>query len=567
MFDHLFENRNTTVTNLLKLGDCLGRSLRENLELFSIDSEDLKVAFLTDSGKVITGDYTLKESVALHNIKIEDVDIFTDNQTFDTFVNEQVTSFVGNLNSEDFGEANNSFSNILSLWENRIKFEKVKKSLDEKTALFNPSQVVLECEEFQRFLEVMPQFLSFLEENREKISKVKEINNAIKLSNSVSQAFNFPRITHEDLQETGTYSINSGVNKSIYEMICKRELVGKELVESKTNFEHVWATNSKIRNLAGLVFETSDDVVLESLVDAILDVPYLALATKKQIFDSVDNALGLTENSSLSIKEIKSFSSRIFEMKKPLKKILINILNEKYGITISNLKNTPTFGNLAETQVVIFEALSRLAPKGSLLKSTLGEVAHALKEKNGVEVIDVNNIIQEAFEVCNYDNFSNEYTLIENFDFETIFEEELTPAEVLEVLKEKKELLFDRDEEAAKINKEMEDHEARPESETDDEDDSVASAEKKAKKTTKKKTSKKDTLQKEEVVDEAEAEKEEDPPGEDSGSEEKPPKDEDSISDDSFMKALRDMDELMNDLDAEEEETQVKKAKEDEIEA
>ena len=45
MLNHLFENRNTTVTNLLKLGDCLGRSLRENIELFSIDSEEKKVAY------------------------------------------------------------------------------------------------------------------------------------------------------------------------------------------------------------------------------------------------------------------------------------------------------------------------------------------------------------------------------------------------------------------------------------------------------------------------------------------------------------------------------------------
>ena len=43
MFDHLFENRNSTVTNLLKLADCLGRSLRENIELFSIDSEAKKL--------------------------------------------------------------------------------------------------------------------------------------------------------------------------------------------------------------------------------------------------------------------------------------------------------------------------------------------------------------------------------------------------------------------------------------------------------------------------------------------------------------------------------------------
>jgi len=49
MFNYLFENRNSTVTHLLKLGDCLGRSLRENVELFSIDGEKKEVAFLTEA--------------------------------------------------------------------------------------------------------------------------------------------------------------------------------------------------------------------------------------------------------------------------------------------------------------------------------------------------------------------------------------------------------------------------------------------------------------------------------------------------------------------------------------
>ena len=68
MFDHLFENRNTTVTNLLKLGDCLGRSLRENLEIFSIDNEKRYIAYLTESGKVLSGEYVFGPDIHLKNI-------------------------------------------------------------------------------------------------------------------------------------------------------------------------------------------------------------------------------------------------------------------------------------------------------------------------------------------------------------------------------------------------------------------------------------------------------------------------------------------------------------------
>ena len=40
MFSNLFEERDKTITHLVKLGDCIGRSLRENVSLFSIDSEN-----------------------------------------------------------------------------------------------------------------------------------------------------------------------------------------------------------------------------------------------------------------------------------------------------------------------------------------------------------------------------------------------------------------------------------------------------------------------------------------------------------------------------------------------
>ena len=53
MFDHIFENRDKKVTNIIKLSDYLGRSLRENVEVFSIDDTERKVTFITESGNII----------------------------------------------------------------------------------------------------------------------------------------------------------------------------------------------------------------------------------------------------------------------------------------------------------------------------------------------------------------------------------------------------------------------------------------------------------------------------------------------------------------------------------
>ena len=228
MFDHLFENRNTTVTNLLKLGDCLGRSLRENVELFSIDSEDRKVAYLTENGKVISGNYDCQEDLAFSNITIQDSEIFSDNEVFDSFVDRKVSYFVGDLNEDRYNDADGSFNELLSLWENRLKFQNVKKRLDEKSAVFGDSQDIVNTEQFQRFLEIMPQIVEFLEENRETVQKVQEVENSIKLSDSVSRAFNFPRLSFEALQESGSYRVAKGINKSVYDLVCKQELVKKE---------------------------------------------------------------------------------------------------------------------------------------------------------------------------------------------------------------------------------------------------------------------------------------------------------------------------------------------------
>ena len=50
---------------------------------------------------------------------------------------------------------------------------------------------------------------------------------------------------------------------------------------------------------------------------------------------------------------LTSFASIIFEMKKPVKNLLIKTINEKYGINVQNLKEVASFRGLVETQIVI----------------------------------------------------------------------------------------------------------------------------------------------------------------------------------------------------------------------
>jgi len=552
MFDHLFENRNTTVTNLLKLGDCLGRSLRENIEIFSIDSEKKSVAYLTESGKVLSGKYNLGSDILLEDIQIQDSELFTDNETFNTYVNENVSHFVGELNSNQYADAQDSFSNILSLWENRLKFESVKKKLTEKSLVFSENQTILATEEFQRLLEITPQFVDFLQENKEEITQVQEIENAIKLSNSVSKAFNFPRLSYSTLEEQKTYKISKGLNKSVYELICNQELVKKELLESKKSFEDVWATSSKIRTLASLIYSDSEDTILEALVDAVVDIPYLALTTKKQLLESLGNAFSIGDTAAISTKDLKTFVSQIFEMKKPLKDMVITLLNEKYGINVQNLKETATFEGLANTQVVIFESLTRLAPKGSLIRNTLSDFGKLLRGKNGVEVIDVNELLQECFDACDYDEFCTDFSLIEEFSFESLLDETVNITELLEATKER--LLLDKKKKKKKgpldpediipdnddnlspkdkeHKKEAEKHEKFPAAHGEEEDDSIIAAEKKSKvKSTQEETEEKEPL----------------PPSEE-------PSEDGPLSKEEFLDTLKDMKELLQGMDGDDDE-------------
>ena len=402
MFSNLFEERDKTITHLVKLGDCIGRSLRENVSLFSIDSSNSQVSYITNSGKVISGKYTIGEDISIDRIKVQDTSVFQDGEEFDNFVNSKIHSFVESVHYGEYASADSSFEDILSLWENRLKLSSIQNRLMEQSNKLANIERIIESSEFQKLLEVTPQLEQFLKENLEKIISVPEIRNGVNLSNAVSNAFNFPHLTLEELEEKRSYTLKNGINESIYEMICRQELVKRELLESKKSFDTVWADNASIRKLASMIFE-SDEAVVGALSEALKEVPYLSLASKRSLFNTFTNCLANADGIGVSEKDIQNYASKIFEFKKEVKEVFIETINEKYGVNIQNLQDPASFKSLANTQVVIFEALSRLAPKGSVLKEVLSEMAYCLKSKSGVECIDVNDFLMEMFMSVGYD--------------------------------------------------------------------------------------------------------------------------------------------------------------------
>jgi hypothetical protein len=92
---------------------------------------------------------------------------------------------------------------------------------------------------------------------------------------------------------------------------------------------------------------------------------------------------------------------------------------------------------LLNTQVLIFEALAKLSPKGSVQKDVLVETASMLKNKNGVESIDVNHFIELLFEKAGYQSQDLDEPLIENISIKETFSEMDSIEELVDVILEK----------------------------------------------------------------------------------------------------------------------------------
>ena len=82
MFTNLIENRGKEFSNLIKIGDFLARTLRENVELFNV--EEGIVTYLTESGSVVSGKYSFKPTLKLSKIIVEESSVLEDKKAFES---------------------------------------------------------------------------------------------------------------------------------------------------------------------------------------------------------------------------------------------------------------------------------------------------------------------------------------------------------------------------------------------------------------------------------------------------------------------------------------------------
>lgn len=433
MLTNLIENRGKEFSNLIKIGDYLARTLRENVEMFGV--ENGVVTYLTESGNVISGEYSFKPVLKLSKIQVEDASVLEDKKIYEESIDKRVTNMLSNLLESDYTEAEGSFDDILSLFEAKMSYDRIKNRLQEKVDRFGEQTSIIATKEFGRLYEMKDKLTEFLKENRESVDSP-GIQNGMKLAALVSTSFDLPRMDVNGLKEAKVFEVSTRGKVDLYEYLCRKELVQKEMLEAKSLFDKLWIDNQQIHELAAMIFESDEETVRHQVAQTITEIPYFALATKKQISEIIQNALTLNETH-VKNKDLNSFASDVYRMKKPVKSFVIGTLNEKYGIDIKKLTDVPTFRSLALTEAEILKALASKTPEGSVLEKTLLDLAQILPAKDGAETIDLADFLIEMFAQAEYTESLNEASLMDYMDFSRVAEDLGKIGEVLKMLSPK----------------------------------------------------------------------------------------------------------------------------------
>ena len=388
-------DRNKSLTNLHKAADYLSRTLRENLKMFTVDATSNEVVFISEKQNVISCSYTQDSGkLVLSEMKVESVEDYTSGAKVDEKVTQGISEFVKTLREDAYDQSDISFTDVLGLFEQRSKTESLRYKVGKHLESFGSKTTVLETTQFTKLKEVKPLLIQFIKENKETLLKNEDIYSSLRIGSALAKAFALPKKSYEDLQEGSFFAIDLN-EKSLYEMVCQQELVRQELLSAKEDFSNIWVSNQKIQELASCIY-AKDDVVRERLAEVIEDVPYFAFSTKSSILETLTSVYEVNATDVISKKDIKEFSKKLYDWKKPVKADLVKVLSESYGINVNTLKFVPSFSNLAKAQSVMLEVLNLECEEG-ILSDVLSEFKKFLSRKGGVEILDVNDFILECF--------------------------------------------------------------------------------------------------------------------------------------------------------------------------
>ena len=397
---NLFNNRNKNFARLNEAGDYLGRRLRENLVIYDIDDSNNRVTYVTESSNLISCHYKETNSkLTLENFNIAGLDEIMSDEAVDTQVPGNIHEFVTSLVDDRYDKAESSFDAIVESFTMRAKIEESRKKLNKKIARFGEAYNITETKSFSKFEEISPMLEKFLKENMEDLRDNSKLIEGLRLSKVVGDTYDLPKLTLEGLSKEFIV-VPSNTQKTLYEMVCEKELVRKELMESKESFSRMWARNGHISNLASNIYST-DSVIKSALQEAVLDIPYVALSNKVDLSTVMESVFHITNPGTISQKDIREFVGKIYEFKKPLKAEVIAALNEKYGVNVQSLRFVPSFKGLAEVQSEIFSMLGEAAGDG-VLADVLKEFSVCMSRKGGVQVLDISNMLSNIMKEANF---------------------------------------------------------------------------------------------------------------------------------------------------------------------
>lgn len=393
---NLFVSRDKNFARITEAGDYLGRRLRENLVIFDIDDAKNNVTYVTESSHLISCDYKeVKGRMTMNNFIVEDLDKITSDEAIDNRVEADVHKFMESLVSDRFDMAEVNFDKIVESFSMRAQTGTSRKKLSKRLDRFNESYNIFGTKAYKKFQEALPLLKKFLEENVDSLSKNSKLIEGLRLSKVVGDTYDLPKLDLKNLKEEFVV-VPSNSKRTLYEMVCDKELVRKELLEAKESFSKMWHHNDNVASLASHIYST-DSVVKTSIKEAVAAVPYLALANKVELTSVMDATFQVSNPGTIPQKDIRSFVNKIYEFKKPLKTIVLEALNSKYGVNVQSLRFVPSFKGLAEVQSEVINMIAESCDEG-ILSDVLQEFSVCMSHKGGVQVLDIATTLSKVME-------------------------------------------------------------------------------------------------------------------------------------------------------------------------
>jgi hypothetical protein len=394
----LFKTRNKLYSHVNRVSDYLGKSIRENTTILSFDDVNKSVSILTESNHVIEADVNVNEErISLNKIKVFTVDEYYSDEKFENQINNNAVNLLSHISEKEFSKAENEFHKLIEQFDRKAQAAGSKNILERKVRSV-ANRNILHTEVWKKLNESKKNLIKYIKENKEAILNNEDLINTIALSRAISSAIQVPHITLESLSKRKRFSIPINYQDSIYDLICKKELIQKELLEAKKEFSSMYGSSQAMHKLS-LGFNTNDEALVHLISEAIQEIPMFALTTKSQLAESIARVHSIFESAvSISDAKFSEFISRIYEAKKPFKAEILRHLNEEYGINTASLTYKPSFTDLAKANSASLEILSKVSKdEFPSLSEALNEASQEIRNKAGFSALFISDFLNEAF--------------------------------------------------------------------------------------------------------------------------------------------------------------------------